>query len=324
MGLTTLSGNPPNDGTEVIPVASGRYGIDDQMRQQEAMTPGMAVSSEDTTNPAKRKNIWKYGSASARPEFFGVVYTKGPSPTLAIPPSTTDADVSSVLYEGYSPLLLAPGQVVRRGQWLEPIPGGTSQAYFRVAPSGRGVAQAREYCDNSGGSAPVFVGCDVIKAPVLAGLIGSVGPSANLTGVTVRTAYGLTVTLPAYSLRLRDRLRIVGSGLSNNIAAGGNVVEGFVNGIGSGQLFAAPSVTFAANDVFNFAIDLYVSALTGSNNVSLSGFVAAGTPGTATARPVPGLTTLDPTVDNVVTITNTPNNVADSSKLLFLSVERVS
>jgi hypothetical protein len=61
----------------------------------------------------------------------------------------------------------------------------------------------------------------------------------------------------------------------------------------------------------------------GSNNVALSGFVSAGTPGTATARAVAGLMTMDTTVDNLVSIANTPNNNADSSKLLFNLVERL-
>lgn len=322
--LETISGNPPFEGAEPCPVGQGRYGIDDQMRNQQDLLPGMAVSREDTTSNATRKNVWKYGDSHARPEFFGVATTKGTGPQLTLKASTTNADVISVLYEGYTPVLLAPGQIVKPGQWLEPIPNGTNQALFRVASGGHKVAQARDYLDNSGGTAGVWVGADLIKAPSSSGLLDRVGPSANLTGVTAETAYGVTVTIPAYSLRAKDRLRIVGSVLSNNIAAGNNTVKGYANGIGSGVLFTAPAVTFAANDVVDFLAELYVAALTGSSNVSQSGFVSAGTPGSATARAIPGLVTLDPTVDNVITIANTPNNVADSSKLLFLSVERLA
>lgn len=326
--LEVISGYPPFDGPEPCPIGQGRYGLDDQMRLQEAALPGMAVSRQDTTTNANRKNIWKYGNASARPEFFGVLTTKGTAPTLALLTSSTNADTVSVVYEGYAPVLLAPGYIIKPGQYLEPISAGTSQALFRPAASGNGVAVARDYLDNSGGTAGVWVGADILPVPASSGLIGAVGPSANLVGVTAETAYGLpaaaTIRIPAYSLRLRDRFRVVGGVLSNNVAAGGNVVKGYVNGLGSGALFAAPSTTFQANDVVAFSVDAYLSAMSGANNLSLSGFVAAGTPGTATARPVVGLSTLDPTVDNVVTIANTPNNASDSSKLLFLSVEKLA
>ena len=51
--------------------------------------------------------------------------------------------------------------------------------------------------------------------------------------------------------------------------------------------FAAPTTTLAANDVVDFSVEVYISAASGSNNASLSGFVSAGTPGTATARAEP-------------------------------------
>ena len=326
--LETISGYAPFGGPEPCPAGQGRYGIDDQMRPQEAMLPGMAVSRMDTTSNANNRSIYKYGSALARPEFYGVLTTKGVAPQLTVLQSTTNADTVSVLYAGYAPVLLAPGQVVRPGQYLEPIPSGPSQALFRVAQAGVSHVVARDYADNTGGTAGIWVGADIFGGRSGSGLLGVVGPSANLVGVAVETAYGLpaaaTITIPAYSLRLRDRLRIVGSVLSNNLAAGGNVVKGYVNGIGSSALFATPSTTLAANDVVDFHIEAYVNAISGSNNLSLSGSVSAGTPGTATARAIAGLATLDLTANQVITITNTPNNIADSSKLLFLSVEKVA
>lgn len=326
--LETISGYAPFGGPEPCPAGQGRYGIDDQMRPQEAMLPGMAVSRMDTTSNANNRSIYKFGNALARPEFYGVLTTKGVAPQLTVLQSTTNADTISVLYAGYAPVLLAPGQVVRPGQYLEPIPSGPSQAMFRVSSAGVSHVVARDYADNSGGTAGIWVGADIFGGRAGSGLLGVVGPSANLTGVAVETAYGLpaaaTITIPAYSLRLRDRLRIVGAVLSNNLAAGGNVVKGYVNGIGSSALFAAPATTFAANDVVDFHIEAYVNAISGINNLSLSGSVSAGTPGTATARAIAGLATLDLTAAQVITITNTPNNIADSSKLLFLSVEKVA
>lgn len=324
--LETISGYPPFEGSEPCPVGQGRYGVDDQMRNQQAMTPGMAVSRQNTTSNANRRNIYIFGHASASPEFYGVMFTKGAAPTLQVSASSTNADVVSVIYEGYAPCLLAPGQVVKPDQWIEPIPSGTYQGLFRLADGAKGVAQVRDYLDNTGGSAGVWVGADIIKAPRGSGLLsgGAVGPSADLTGFAVETAYNVTRTIPANTLRAGDRFRIVGTALSNNIAAGNNTVKGYINGIGSGVLFTAPAVTFAASDVVSFIIEIYVASLSGSNNVSIAGFVTAGTPGTATARAVSGLLTLVPTANNVITIANTPNNSADSSKLLFLSVEKLA
>ena len=326
--LETISGSAPFGGPEPCPAGQGRYGIDDQMRLQESALPGMAMSRMDTTSNANNRSIYKFGNALARPEFYGVLTTKGSAPQLTVLASGTNADTVSVLYAGYAPVLLAPGQTVKPGQFLEPIVGGSSQAMFRVMSAGVSHVVARDYADNSAGTEGVWVGADIFGGRSGSGLIAAVGPSANLTGVTVETAYGLaaaaTVTIPAYSLRLGSRLRIVGSVLSNNLAAGGNVVKGYVNGIGSSALFTTPSTTFAANDVVDFTIEAYVNATTGSNNLSLSGAVSAGTPGTATARAVAGLVTLDLTANQVITITNTPNNIADSSKLLFLSVEKVA
>jgi hypothetical protein len=324
--IEVISGYAPFDGAEPCPVGQGRYGLDDQVRLQEAALPGMAVSRENTTSNANRKNVWKYGNASARPEFYGVLTTKGSAPLLTLQPTTTNSDGVSVVYEGYAPVLLARGYVVRPGQYLEPIPAGLQQACFRPAAGGKGVAIARDYVDNTGGDAPVWVGADILPMQAGSGLFGALGPSGNLTGVTAETAYDITIAIPANSLRLRDRFRVVGTVLSNNIAAGNNVVKGYVNGIASGALFTTPAVTFVANDVATFSVDAYLAAMSGSNNLSLSGFVAIGTPGsgTATARAVVGLSTLDPTVDNIITIANTPNSNADSSKLLFLSVEKLA
>lgn len=326
--LELITGNCPFDGPEPHPAGQGRYGIDDSMRPLEDMIPGMAVSRQDTTTNANKRNVYRFGAAQARPEFYGVLTTKGVAPQLTVKASTTNADTVSILYAGYCPVLLAPGQVVRPGQFLAPIPSGPSQAMFRVVPSGFGQVVARDYLDNSGGTTGAWVGADVFLGRSSGGLLGAVGPSVNLTGTTSETAYGLpaaaTVTIPAYSLRLRDRLRIVGAVLANNLALGGNVVRGRVNGLGSATLFAAPSTTFAANDVVSFTVEAYLSSLTGSNNLSLSGFVSAGTPGTATGRALSGTTTLDTTVNNTITITNTPADMADSSKLLFLSVEKVA
>jgi len=325
--FTTLDGQSPVDGSVAQPVAAGRYGMLDPIRQQVAVVIGQAFSFKDSTNPADRLSVYLFGDPLARPELGGVIAQDGNAPTMSIAAATGDSDCATGIFSGYAPVLLAPGEVVKRGQHLTPIAVGANQGSWRVAASG--PAKSRQYFDNSGGSEAVLISADLFPISDESGFdVVSVGPSNALTGVTVETAY--TATLPALatrtirqnSLRVGDQLEFVGSVLSNNIAAGGNVVKGYINGIGSGVLFTAPSVTFAANDVVDFRIRGRVQSIGASGSLALSGFVGAGVPGTATARVVVGSLTINTTVDNVVTIANTPSNIADSSTLQFLSVDR--
>lgn len=321
--IEVITGSAPFDGPEPCPVGQGRYGLDDQMRAMQDMLPGMGVSREDTTSNANKRNFYKYGHASARPEFYGVLTTKGPAPQLTVKASTNNADTVSVIYEGYAPCLLAPGQVVKPGQWIEPIPSGSNQALFRLASGGKGVAQVRDYLSNTTEQGQ-WVGADIIKAPAASGLIAAVGPSAALVGVTIETVYNKTVPIPANTLRVGDRLRFVSIVKADNSALGSNTVKGYINGLGSGVLFAAPATSFTAGDTVLSFIDAYVASIGVSGSLSLAGQLTTGTIGTATARASASALTINTTIDNVVSVASTPNNVLDSSTLLFLSVEKLA
>lgn len=314
--FTNVSGSSPVDGAIAQPVASGRYGMLDPLRQQEAVVVGMAFSFEDTADATKRLNIYKYGNALAKSVLGGVIAQDGNAPTLAIAAATGDADSTQGCFAGYVPLLLAPGESVRRGDKLEPIAGGAYQAMWRKAPSG--PATAREAFDNSGGTEGALVSADLL--PCCGDYVSSIGASTAVTNVVVETAYSGTVTLPAYSLRVGDRLRITGAVLCNNIAAGGNVINVYINGIGSAALVTTGSVTFGANDVMQFQLDARVQDAT---TLALSGGWAFGAPGTATYRPLSATAAINLTVANAVTMAVTPNNIADSSTRQFLSVERL-
>ncbi len=324
--FTNIDGQSPTDGSIAQPVAAGRYGMNDPIRQQVAVVIGMAYSFKNSADPADRLSVYLYGDALARPELGGVIAQDGRAPTMSIPAATGDADCATGIFCGYAPILLAPGQVVRRGQHLEPIPSGANQAMWRVSVTG--PAKARQAYDNSGGTEGVLISADLFLEADESGFeISAVGPSAALTGVTVETAYGAagvaTRTIPANTLKVGDRLRIVAAVLSGNVAAGANTVKGRINGIVGALIFTAPAVTLQTSDVVQYASDLYVSVIGASGNLSQSGSVSAGAPGTATARAVVGQVAIDTTVDNVVTITNTPNNIADTSTLLFISVEKL-
>lgn len=315
MTFTNVSGMSPVDGAIAQPVASGRYGMLEPLRQKEAVVVGMAFSFEDTADQTKRLNIYKFGNALAKSALGGVIAQDGNAPSSAIAAATDDADSTTGCFAGYVPVLLAPGESVRRGDRMEPINGGANQAMWRKAPSG--PATARQAYDNSAGTEGALVSADLL--PCCPDYVSSVG-TALVTGVAVETAYGQTVTLPAYSLRVGDRFRITGAVLCNNIAAGGNVIKLYINGIGSAALVTTGSVTYAANDVMQFQVDARVL---NSTTLTLSGGWAFGTPGTATYRPLAATAAITLTASNVITLAVTPNNIADSSTLQFLSVERL-
>jgi len=126
--FTTLDGQSPVDGSVAQPVASGRYGMHDPLRQQVAVVIGQAYSFKDSTNPADRLSIYLFGDALARPELGGVIAQDGNAPTMSIAAATGDSDCATGIFCGYAPILLAPGEVVKRGQHLEPIPTGANRA----------------------------------------------------------------------------------------------------------------------------------------------------------------------------------------------------
>lgn len=179
--LDQLSSGPVHDGSEPIPCGAGRYGIRDSLRLQEAAIPGMALSYENSSSGDDYLNVYKFGSASARPEFGGVLATKGGSPTLACVATTSNDTTVSWLFMGYTPVLLAPGYAVRAGQYLEPIPAGTYQAYWRPCLGGqRGPARATESYSNVSGTAGVWVSANVVPEPSSLLVMSTTADSATL------------------------------------------------------------------------------------------------------------------------------------------------
>lgn len=340
MALEKTSLSSPTEGPWGAPFSMPGVGLYDQIRNLEAVYPGTAVSFKASTDQLDHLYVYKYGNALARPEFGGVVLTYSNSPDNLNPICTTNAAVISILKAGRAGIMLAPGQVVERDQYLEPIPSGPYQGLWQVAASAANArAQAMQAYDdsaNADGDAPGrIITALVLPGLAGAGLIGAEGPSNTLTGTTSETEYtigtGPTLrsvreTIPAYSLKVGDRLRIVFAIRAVNGASGATVFKAYLAGkaVAASLFYTSISTTPSAGDVVQVQADLYLAAASGSNNVSLSGTATVGTPGTATARSLGIFSTLDPTVDNTVTVTCTPNNNADQSQLLFLSVEKLA
>ncbi len=327
--LDTLYANNTAWGSEAIPVADGRFGGYDQMRLQEAAVPGMALSYRNSTDGAKYLDVFKFGNASARPEFLGVLWTKGASPTMSTAATANNADGKFVLFSGYCPILLAPGYAVRAGQYLEPIPSGTYQAMFRpVTAGGHGVAWAVQSYDNSGGSQGKWIGAVIEKQHVGAGLLGSnVEGSATVTNVAVRTAYNKTVTIPANTIKVGDRYRITFGGRSLNNASNAHVLELFFNGLTVPTGALLTSASFASGKLVSGAffrgeaeVEI-VSATTMEAKGSIACNDVFTTTGTAGA-----VGTLDITADNVVTVAVTPAGASanDQTKLDSIAVVKLN
>jgi len=323
MALSTIRGTAPFMGGKPTPISEGKQGRIGGLRNKEAVVTGAAVSRSATNTTAALLDIWLYGNSSARAEFLGVVATDGAAPTLSIAASANDDEVVDVITDGYAKVLLAAGQTVRKGQWLEPIPDATG--HFRVASGGHGVAFAESDVDNSAGSVAVFCGAFIRQDDIASGVVGSAGISATITGVAVETAYAGTVDIPR-NPRVGDLFRISGCARGLNGAAGNNTIKGYIDGIGSTEIFTSPAVTFNANDVCTWSIYVRIVSLGAGGTMSVWGEVGFGAPGTATMRAQgsAGAVTIDTTQANTVTIAVTPNNNADQSRLEGLVVEKLN
>lgn len=338
MAQEKTSISSPTEGLTAAPFSTPNLGLYDQIRNQVPVYPGQAVSFKSSTDQLDFLKVYLFGDALARPEFGGVCITQSNSPTNLNPACTSNSDGISILKFGRAALMLAPGQVVERDEWLEPIPSGTYQGLWRVASSpATGIAQSMQPYDDSANieeSAPgPMITAMVFERSQGSGLIGgrAVGPSDTMTGVAVETAYkigsdAVTRTIPANSSKVGDRYRIVFACAALNGASGATLFKGYLNGLADtgSRFYSSISTTPSSGDVVQVTAELYIAALTGSNNVRLSGTATVGTPGTATARSLGINCTMDVTQDNEITISCTPNNNADQSVLSFLSVEKVA
>jgi hypothetical protein len=337
---TTLSS--PTEGWVAAPFSTPNLGEYDQLRNQSAIYPGQAVSFKASLDPADFLDVYLYGDPLARPEFGGVCITSSNSPGNQNPVCTDNSNGISILKVGRAAVMLAPGEVIERDQYLEVIPSGAYQGCFRAASSpGSAVAQSmqpKDDSDNEDGALPgALITAMILERPASSGLVGgrALGPSDTLTGVTTETAYVYTVgtthpvmqrTIPANSAKVGDRYRVVFAGQALTGASGATIFKAYAGGAiaGTGKFWQSISTTPAQGDVFQVIAELYINALTGSNNVSLSGAAIVGTPGAATARSLGIACTMDLTVDNQIYVTDTPNNIADQSQLTFLSLEKVA
>lgn len=303
MAITdTLAGSAIPFGAEPIPAGQGLFGSIDAVRQQETVSPGMAVVHRLSTDATTYRDAFKFGNASGRGEFWGVVSTKGGSPTMDIVAFAGNGQGISVLFLGYAPVLVGPGQTVRRGMFLEPIASGTGQAMFRpVLAGGRGVVQALADCDNSAGTSGAWVSGYVNAAGFGTGLVfRQLVDSNTLTNSAAETVFNQFPTLPARSItldsvyRLRAKVRVPSGNAADTL-----ILRARLGGVAGALLSTSPTVDVTDGGGDIGVVDLVVSfraPLGAVTPVQAAGFTGLGVPITATSR-ITGTLATAPTVD---------------------------
>lgn len=289
----------------IFPYQAGYGAI--EARLQEAGVTGQAVSYRASTTAKQYLDFFLVGSASARPEFFGVLSTDGPGPTFALPATTIDGGEIRVQYRGVAKLALAFSQTIVAGDLLEPVWSGAERGYWKKA-TGPGTAQAVALESvTSTGSLHTFISAELQPGGFQgAGLwLQSYGTS-TITDTASETAFSLKVTIPAYSLRTDGNYMLV---------AGGTVTTGNANDTLTIRSRVA-SVTGAimaqspAVDVTNAGVDQFSVQyrFRYNNDLVYSSGTAGISPGQATAaggnvRAIYGGGVIDHTADQDLLIT---------------------
>jgi len=324
MALSTLLGTPPYAGTKPVPLSEGRQGLVGGLRNRETVVTGAAVSRSATNTTAALLDIYLYGNASARNEFFGVVATDGAAPEMSIAAAANDDEVVDVITDGYAKVLLAAGQTVRKGQWMEPIPNGSG--HFRpVAAGGHGVCYAESDRDNSAGVTPVYVGAHIRAQHVGSGLVGAIVASSATLQANAETVFNQSVILaPANMIRVGDVFHVRAKARCTDGAAGNTLVCRARLNSAAGVLLADTTSIDPANDDL-IVLDFYLTIRTvgAAGTLTSAGLsVAAATPkATGTA----GTVAIDTTVANTIVITADWNaDTTDDVILEDLIVEKIN
>jgi len=324
--LDQLSSNPVHWGSEAIPCGAGRFGILDSIRLQEAAIPGQAAAYENSTSGDDYLNMWVFGNASARPEFFGVFMTKGSSPTLALTATTTNDNTVSVLYNGYAPCLLAQGFSVVEGQYMEPIPSGSLRGFFRpVTAGGRGPVQALESYDNSAGTAPQWVSGLVQGRPVGRGLIGASVASSAALAANTETVFSVSQALaPANTIKVGDVYRVRAKARVTIGASGDTlVIRSRLNSAAGVLLAASTSIDPAVDALILLDFEITVRTIGAGGTLSAAGIAVANTSANATGTA--GTVAIDTTAANTIVVTaDWSADTTDAVVLENLIVEKLN
>ena len=241
---------------------------------------------------------------------------------------------------------VADGVVIRDCSSGEEVPvalfnaGGT----FEVMASGAFSAGAMLYAQASGKVDDIPTGpCvlraleaatatgDIIEAIVTAAgrthglLYVNTAASSAVSNTTVETAFDVSTSVPANTLKAGDVIRIKGQGIAT--ATNSTDTLAINVKVGSVTILAIAAVDVANNDVFEFDMDIVVRTVGASGTIVGHGQSAVlGAAGTATVRPrILASSTLDTTaaVGFTVTATWSVANAGNSCRLDILSVERI-
>ncbi len=316
----------PLFGSEAVPLLTL-----DGLYAQEPIFKGAAVSF--SADPNKPLDLYHFGHPSAVPELLGIMNSTPRAPGLQSQGPGYE-ETLQVVPAGRCGALLAPGQTVRRGQFLEPV-GAGAPGLWRVSAAGKGPFQAWESVNNSG-TQPIFVSGLLLSGSAGGGLFGmSLAPSAPLSadvlGANTEGAFDNSFRIPKNTLMAGKKYRL--SALVDFMSAnpGDKTILGVRLGGLGGLLLAttdSKGIVFAKGDqgVLRLELDVQTTGLLG--RVLSSGTGAIGTLGAApmvaigAAGPLVVDTTKD--YDLSITVTFNSNNAANQAVCRTLSLELVN
>jgi len=324
MALDLLIGSAPFRGDKPAPIGTLNSGMLGGFRLQEAAVTGAAVSRSATNTTAALLDIYLYGNSSARSEFFGVIATDGAAPQMALAITANNDECVNVITDGYCKVLLGAGQVVRKGQWMEPIPNGSG--HFRpVTAGGHGVAKADSDADNSGGATAIYVGADLRQAQAGSGLVGAITASSTALSATAETAFSQSVVLAAAAtLRAGDVFRVRAKARVTVGAAADTLVIRLRLNTAAGVLLAAsPSIDPAADALYLLDVTLTLRSVGAGGTLTSAGLALAAT--SAAAAGTAGTVAIDTTVANTIVATaDWSADTTDAVVLEDLVVEKIN
>jgi hypothetical protein len=324
MALSVLTGTGPFAGSKPCPISEGRQGLFGGMRNKEAVVTGAAVSRSATNTTAAFLDVYLFGHASARAEFLGVVSTDGAAQDMSIAASANDDEVVNVISDGYAKCLLGVGEVVRKGQWVEPI--NNASGHFRpCAAGGVGVGFADHDADNSAGSAAIYVGVHLRQHPRSSGLVDAIIASSATLQADAETAFSQTAVLaPANSLRVEDVFRISAKARVTDGATGDTLqLQVRLNTAAGNILGSSTSIDPATGNLIVFDLFVTIRSLGAAGTLTSGGLaVAAATP---VATGSAGTVVIDTTAANIICVTaNWSAATTDDVILEDLVVEKIA
>lgn len=152
-------------------------------------------------------------------------------------------------------------------------------------------------------------------------LYQNTGASNVITNTVTPTAFNLTYTYPANTLKTGDAIKIVGEGTFPSTNSTDTAAIAVL--VGATTILTIPALDVANGDIFRFAIDGVVTGVSGTTaTVAGTATYSIGPPATATVKSAPIAFTFNNTVTQAITVQATWSvaNAGNQVRMDFLTV----